>query len=120
MYPAGVGYEATLERFWWRHAQYETPEITLTMRPWVKKTGGDYFTPDGGPRWTAASKTRTANAGEPLPEDPPSNNSGALERIDPHVIGESFAFELFTSDAEQGFTLDYLAFVVAARGMSER
>lgn len=120
IYPAGVGFEATVERFWWRYAKYASPEITLTVTPWVKKTGGDYITPRSGQRWTVASKTHAANAGTNLTGDPTGlNNAGSLHRSDTHFICESVAFQLTTSEANNGFTLDYLTFMLAGKGPSE-
>lgn len=118
IYPAGVGYEATVERTWWRHGKFDTPEIILTITPWVKKSGGDYFTPAAGPRWTG--KARNAAAGAPLPDDPSGpNNSGALERADTHFIAESFLYQMTTSSANQGYWLAFVAYQIAGRGPSD-
>lgn len=118
MYPAGVGREATVERVWWRRHRYHEPEITLTVKPWVKKTGGDYTTPTTGQRWTA--KLRKALTGIPLVGDIQTiNNPGGLERTDQHFLCESFALEAKTSEVANGYALSFFAIEVASKGLSD-
>lgn len=120
IYPVGVGYEATLERTWWRHYRFNTPVITLTITPWYKKTGGEYITPAAGARWTISSKARDASAGDVLPGDLATvNNAGALERIDTHFLCESFVMQLTTDAIENGYAVSYMAYEVEGRKLSD-
>lgn len=117
-YGAGPGMQTTVERVWWRHHKYTSPEIILTVTPWVKNTGANYYTPAAGARWTG--KARNADAGNNLTGDLSTlNNSGALERTDQHFLNESFCLQADTSSANNGYALSYFALDIAGKGFSE-
>lgn len=118
IYAAGIGYEYTIERLWFRHYQH-LPASTVLVTPYWRNTEGEYMTPATGVNYT--QKSFTTARGAPIPGSAEGLiNGGCLSRIDQHLIAESFAFRLQEVDGNSGVAISWMAMEAEGHGLEEK
>jgi hypothetical protein len=127
IYPAGIGWEFTLERLWVRHYLHSENGgvTTVTITPYWRNTESDYEQPGTeGNEWTV--KTYTTTEGDIFDDNGASAafgnlfRGGVLSRLDIHLIGESVVFFFEADDNNEGLGMSYMSMEVAGHGLEEK